>query len=74
MVWRWGAHMAEGQGWLAHVRPVGVVGPLGRWCAACGLTWKMACGRGPTWWSGPHGKFEFKLKHEFEFGKDLKEI
>jgi hypothetical protein len=29
-------------------------------------------GGGPTWWSGPRGKFEFKHKHEFDFKQDLK--
>jgi hypothetical protein len=48
-----------------------VVGPLGRGCGAGGLMWKMVWGGGLTWWSGPRGIFEFKLKYEFEFGQDL---
>jgi hypothetical protein len=52
--------------------PVGVVGPLGRGCGAGEPTWKTVWGGGPIWWLGPRGKFEFKLKHEFEFEQDLK--
>jgi hypothetical protein len=53
------------------LQPIVVVGPLGRWCGAGGPTWKMAWGGGRTWWLDSRGKFEFKLKYEFEFGQDL---